>query len=244
MPLANMKTIGILGGMSWESTATYYRLLNEGVREACGKLHSAPIVLRSVDFQPLQQYQHEGRWQEISTTLSRAAQQIEAAEAECLLLATNTMHKVADDLSAAVNIPLLHIADAVGEECHAGALDKIGLLATAFTMEDNFYQKHLQEQYGITVAVPPAAQRQRLHEIIYQELCQGEKKATSKQYLLQCIDDLAAAGAQAVLLGCTEIGLLIEQQDSPLLLLDSTVLHVEQALRWSLGGDAHRVRMN
>lgn len=225
-----MKTIGIIGGMSWESTATYYQKLNQGIKQSKGGLHSAKIILNSVDFAQIEALQRSGDWQANGDILSQAAQSIERAGADFILIATNTMHKVAQQIEQSVAIPLLHIADATGEELRQQGITRVGLLGTAFTMEQDFYKQRLTDKFGIEVVVPNGVQRQLVHSIIYDELCQGEIHRRSKDDFLTIIDDLFAAGAQGVILGCTEIGLLVEQQDTQVPLYDTVELHVNAAV--------------
>ncbi|MEP4548486.1 MAG: aspartate/glutamate racemase family protein [Saccharospirillum sp.] len=229
-----MKTIGLLGGMSWESTQTYYRLLNENVKTALGGLHSAKVVLYSVDFAEIEALQHQGNWDETARILSAAAQSVESAGAEVLLIGTNTMHKVAPQIEAAIGIPLLHIADATAQVLLNAGIDRIGLLGTRFTMEQAFYRERLEAK-GIEVLTPNAKQRERIHQVIYEELCQGVISEPSRAEYLAVVDDLAASGAQGVILGCTEIGLLIQQAHTPVPLYDTTRIHAEQAVEHALG---------
>ncbi|WP_394168968.1 aspartate/glutamate racemase family protein [Saccharospirillum alexandrii] len=229
-----MKTIGLLGGMSWESTQTYYRLLNENVKTALGGLHSAKVVLYSVDFAEIEALQHQGNWDETARILSAAAQAVESAGAEVLLIGTNTMHKVAPQIEAAISIPLLHIADATAQVLLDAGIDRIGLLGTRFTMEQAFYRERLEAK-GIEVLTPKATQRDRIHQIIYEELCQGVISERSRAEYLAVVDDLAAHGAQGVILGCTEIGLLIQQAHTPVPLYDTTRIHAGQAVAYALG---------
>ena len=229
-----MKTIGLLGGMSWESTLFYYRNINEGVREALGGLHSAKIAMVSVDFEPIEKLQHAGDWAGTADILADAARKVEAAGADVLLICTNTMHKVADEVAAAVDIPLLHIADATAEVLVADGIQTVGLLGTGFTMEQDFYKGRLRDQYGLDVLIPGEADRKIVHEVIYQELCLGEVKAESKVEYLRIIDELAAQGAEAVILGCTEIGMLVGQEDTNIRLLDTTAIHAEGAVEFAL----------
>lgn len=229
-----MKTIGLLGGMSWESTQTYYRLLNENVKTALGGLHSAKVVLYSVDFAEIEALQHQGNWDETARILSAAAQAVESAGAEVLLIGTNTMHKVAPQIEAAISIPLLHIADATAQVLLDAGIDCIGLLGTRFTMEQAFYRERLEAK-GIEVLTPKATQRDRIHQIIYEELCQGVISERSRAEYLAVVDDLAAHGAQGVILGCTEIGLLIQQAHTPVPLFDTTRIHAKQAVAYALG---------
>lgn len=229
-----MKTIGLLGGMSWESTLEYYKAINLGVKQFLGGLHSAKIILNSVDFAPLEQYQHAGDWDKIAELLTKSALSVQAAGADCLLICTNTMHKVAPQIDAALNIPLLHIGDATAQVMIADAIESVGLLGTAFTMEQDFYKGRLKDKYGINVLTPNPQDRQVVHDIIYQQLCVGQILEESKQAYLHIINKLAEQGAQAVILGCTEIGLLIKQSDTPIPLLDTTKIHAKQAVEYAL----------
>ncbi len=229
-----MKTIGLLGGMSWESTQGYYRMLNEGVKAALGGLHSAQLILYSVDFGPLEKLQHEGNWADIATLLTEAALSVERAGADLLLICTNTMHKVAPQIETALNIPLLHIADATGEEVLAAGHRRVGLLGTAFTMEQDFYKGRLQDRFGIEVLVPEPADRQLVHRVIYDELCQGTVNDVARQEYLRIVAQLAEAGAEAVILGCTEIGMLISQQHTDVPLVDTTAVHAARAVSLAL----------
>ncbi len=233
-----MKTIGLLGGMSWESTLTYYRAINQGIGKRLGGLHSAEIVLYSVDFAPIEKLQHDGDWEAAGEILSRAAARIEAGGAELLLICTNTMHKVADQVTAAVQIPLLHIADATGEVLIEAGLTSVGLLGTAFTMEEAFYKGRLTERFGLEVLVPDKPDRRRVHDVIFRELCLGTINSESKQAFVDIIARLARRGAQGVILGCTEIGLLINPADTPVPLFDTTLIHAEKALALALAGSA------
>jgi len=229
-----MKTIGLLGGMSWESSVGYYKLINEGVRESLGGLHSAKIAMYSVDFDPIEKLQHAGDWNGTATILTEAAKRVESAGADCLLICTNTMHKVAAQVEENINIPLLHIADATAEVLVKKDVKKVGLLGTAFTMEQDFYKGRLSEHYGLTVLTPNADDREIIHDVIYQELCLGKTLPTSKQEYLRIIDLLAKQGAEAVILGCTEIGMLIEQSDTDIELLDTTYIHAQKAVEFAV----------
>ncbi|WP_163541761.1 aspartate/glutamate racemase family protein [Occultella kanbiaonis] len=229
------RVIGMLGGMSWESSAEYYRLANELVRERLGGLHSARIVMASVDFAEIEELQVAGRWSEAGDLLARAAVGLQAAGAELLLICTNTMHKVADRIEAAIDIPLLHLADTTAAAVAREDLHTVGLLGTAFTMEQDFYRDRLAA-HGLTVLVPAADDRAEVHRIIYDELCLGDVRASSRATYRGVIDRLAAAGAQGVILGCTEIELLIHAEDSPIPVFPTTRLHVEAAVTASLGG--------
>jgi len=232
-----MKTIGLIGGMSWESTSLYYSAINQGVRESLGGLHSAKICLYSVDFHQIEQLQHQGKWQETADILAKAAQAVEAGGADIFLICTNTMHKVAAEIQAAVNIPLLHIADATAKKLLDDGVTKVGLLGTAFTMEQEFYKGRLTKEFGIEVLVPNAEQQIMAHEVIYQELCLGEIKLDSKQKYLEVIQSLYNQGAQAVILGCTEITLLVQQKDTQVPLYDTTAIHAQSAVAVALGNN-------
>ncbi|MBA2780407.1 aspartate/glutamate racemase family protein [Billgrantia kenyensis] len=231
-----MKTIGLLGGMSWESTVSYYRALNEGVKAALGGFHSAKLCLYSVDFAEIERLQHAGDWDATAEILSRAARSVEAAGADFLLIGTNTMHKVAPEIEASISIPLLHIADATAQRLAANGIRRVGLLGTRFTMEQDFYKGRIAEGSGIEVLVPDAAQRDLVHEVIYHELCLGQVKETSRQRYLEVIESLREQGAEAVILGCTEIALLVRQSDTAVPLYDTTAIHAEEAVKWALGG--------
>lgn len=228
-----MKTIGLLGGMSWESTLSYYRALNEGVKQRLGGLHSAKVVLYSVDFAEIEALQHQDRWSDTAEILADAAKSVEAAGADFLLLCTNTMHKVAPQLEAQLTIPLLHIADATARVLLQDDIRQVGLLGTRFTMEQDFYRERLQ-QAGITVLVPEQEQRSVVHRIIYDELCRGIISDRSREQYLEIIGSLAVQGAQAVILGCTEIGLLLQQSDTNMPLYDTTAIHATQAINYAL----------
>ncbi|AZR43356.1 aspartate/glutamate racemase family protein [Marinobacter salarius] len=230
-----MKTIGLLGGMSWESTQTYYRLINEGVKSRLGGLHSAKLVLYSVDFAEIEALQHQGDWPATARILSGAALSLENAGADFLMIGTNTMHKVAPEIEEAINIPLLHIADATANVLAQDNIQRVGLLGTKFTMEQAFYRERL-EAAGIEVVTPDEPQRAEVHRVIYEELCRGEIQAASRKAYLDVINSLAEQGAQAVILGCTEIGLLIKQTDTAVPLYDTTAIHAAQAVNQALTG--------
>jgi aspartate racemase len=230
-----MKTIGLIGGMSWESTSLYYSAINKGVKSALGGLHSAKICLYSVDFHEIEELQHQGKWAETADILTKAAQAVEAGGADVFLICTNTMHKVAAEVQAAVNIPMIHIADATAKDLLAGGLTKVGLIGTAFTMQQDFYKGRLTQEFGIEVVVPNAEQQIMVHEVIYQELCLGEINLDSKQKYLEVIQDLYNQGAQAVILGCTEITLLVQQKDTQVPLYDTTAIHAQSAVAVALG---------
>ncbi|MEE4600266.1 MAG: aspartate/glutamate racemase family protein [Desulfobacteraceae bacterium] len=229
-----MKVIGLLGGMSWESTVGYYRAINEGVKNSLGGLHSAKIALYSVDFDSIEKLQHEGDWEETARILSEAAQSVESAGADFLLICTNTMHKVAPQIEKSINIPLLHIADATAEVIVQEGIKTVGLLGTAFTMEQDFYKGRLSENYGLNVLVPESEDRKVVHRIIYQELCLGKIESNSKAEYLRIIDFLSNQGAEAVILGCTEIGMLVNQEDTEIRLLNTTEIHAEKAVERAL----------
>jgi len=225
-----MKTVGLLGGMSWESTVGYYRSINEGVKNELGELHSAKIAMVSVDFDPIAKLQHTGDWEETGRLLAEAAQSIQSAGADFLLICTNTMHKVAPKIEQAIDIPILHIADATAEVLKQGGIETVGLLGTAFTMEQDFYRGRLQNKHSINVLVPNEGDRQIVHNIIYNELCLGNQNAASRAEYLRIIDELSAQGAEAVILGCTEIGMLVRQSDTNVRLLDTTAIHAAKAV--------------
>ncbi len=228
-----MKTIGLLGGMSWESTQTYYRLLNEGVKTRLGGLHSAKIVLYSVDFADIEALQHKGEWGATARILSDAALSLEKAGADFLVIGTNTMHKVAPEIEQVLRIPLLHIADATAKVLARDGISRVGLLGTGFTMERAFYRERL-ENAGIDVVIPDEPQRHLIHRVIYEELCLGQIVADSRRAYLEVVDSLAERGAEAVILGCTEIGLLIRQVDTRVPLYDTTGIHAAQAVELAL----------
>ncbi|WP_415891788.1 aspartate/glutamate racemase family protein [Neptuniibacter sp. PT8_73] len=229
-----MKTIGLLGGMSWESTQGYYRSINEGVKSRLGGLHSAQIAMYSVDFDPIEKLQHQGDWAGTAAILSQAAKNIQAAGADFLLICTNTMHKVAPQIEAAIDIPLIHIADATAEELIKQNVKTVGLLGTAFTMEQGFYKDRLTDKFGLSVVVPNEADRAVIHEVIYKELCLGQINPNSKSEYLRTIKALAEQGAEAVILGCTEIGMLVKQSDTDIRLIDTTAIHAQAAVELAL----------
>lgn len=229
-----MKTIGLLGGMSWESTMDYYRLINQGINKALEGLHSAKIVLYSVDFDPIEKLQHAGDWEGTAGILTNAALSVQAAGADFLVVCTNTMHKVAPEIEKAISIPLLHIADATAEELLQQGIRTAGLLGTAFTMEQDFYTGRLREKYGINVLIPDRQDRQTVHKIIYQELCLGKIHPDSRSEFLRIIQKLSGQGAQGVILGCTEIGMLAQQKDTHVRLFDTTLIHAEKAVEYAL----------
>ena len=229
-----MRTIGLIGGMSWESSAEYYRLINQRVRDQLGPLRSAQVLMYSVDFGPVEQAQHAGRWDDAALILEDAARRLQAGGADCVVLCTNTMHLVAPRIEAAVSIPFLHIADAAGAAAVEAGTLTVGLLGTAFTMEQDFLKQRLIAQ-GLTVLVPDDAERKEVHRIIYDELCVGVISEQSREIYQGVIQSLTARGAQAIILGCTEIGLLIKPEHSALPLLDTTELHAQSAVAFALG---------
>lgn len=225
-----MKTIGIIGGMSWESTAEYYKQLNEGVKQHKGGLHSAKIILNSVDFAQVEQWQRSGEWGKCASLLCDAAQSIEKAGADFLMIGTNTMHKVAEQVEESVSIPLIHIADATGAELVKQGITKVGLMGTAFTMEQEFYKQRLTDKFGIEVIVPNGVQRKLVHDVIYNELCMGVISRRSKDDFHTIIRELTMNGAEGVILGCTEIGLLVSQDETETPLFDTVALHTQAAV--------------
>lgn len=229
-----MKTIGLLGGMSWESTQGYYKAINEGIKSKLGGLHSAQIAMYSVDFQPIETLQHEGDWEGTAEILVAASQRIEAAGADCLLICTNTMHKVAPAIEEATTIPLIHIADATARVLVDKGIQKVGLLGTGFTMEQDFYKGRLSDKFGLEVVIPEQSDRDIVHRVIYEELCLGQIKQDSNAEYVRIIADLAAQGAEAVILGCTEIGLLVKQSDTDVPLVDTTMIHAQAAVEFAL----------
>jgi aspartate racemase len=232
-----VKTIGMLGGMSWESTATYYQLVNTGIKNALGGLHSAKIAMTSVDFAEIEKLQTAGNWQACAEILSTAAVGIQASGADFLVICTNTMHKVAPQIEQAISIPLLHIADATGVQLAAENHTKVGLLGTAFTMEQSFYKDRIQDNFGIEVITPNAADRALVHEIIYKELCLGIISDKSRADYLAVLDRLMASGAEGVILGCTEIPLLLKREHTTAPLYDTTAIHAEAAVNRALAKD-------
>ena len=228
-----MKTIGLLGGMSWESTELYYRWINEETRNRRGGLHSAPIAMVSVDFEEIEKLQHAGDWEQAGEVLADRARRIESAGADFLLICTNTMHKVAEQVEEAISIPLLHLADATAARIKQAGMGTIGLLGTAFTMEQDFYRGRLEGQ-GIKVLVPSQADRDIVHRIIYEELCLGQVRDESRREYLRIIDLLAGQGAQGVIEGCTEIVMLVQQPHTSVPLFDTTAIHAQEAVKLAL----------
>ncbi len=229
-----MKTIGMLGGMSWESTLSYYKALNIGVKKSLGGLHSAKICMVSVDFDEIEKLQHQGDWSATARILSDAAVAVETGGADFLLICTNTMHKVADEIGARLTIPILHIADATAEKLKEDKIDRVGLLGTQFTMEQDFFKARLSDKYNIEVVTPNEEQRKIVHHVIYSELCQGEIVDSSREAYLEIIGELRNKGVQAVILGCTEIALLVQQSHTPVPLYDTTEIHAAAAVKRAL----------
>lgn len=229
-----MKTIGLIGGMSWESSAQYYRLINEEAKRRLGGHHNAPSVMVTLDFAEVEHLQHLGEWEGLAELMVRAGRQVEAGGSDFIVLCTNTMHKLAGSIEAAVGIPLLHIADAVGAAVREAGQRRVALLGTRFTMEERFYADRIRERFGIEVLTPPAESRQVVHDVIYRELCHGAVRCESRDQYRKIIAEIASRGAEGVILGCTEIGLLITDADSPLPVFDSTVLHANRAVEFAL----------
>lgn len=233
-----MRTIGLLGGMSWESTVPYYRIINETVKEALGGLHSAKIVLVSVDFEPIEQMQHANKWEETAKILATQARSVERGGAQCLVLCTNTMHKVASEIQEAIDIPLLHITTATGQAVTSAGIAKIGLLGTKFTMEEPFYRQQLEKDHALEVMIPGEPDRNTVHRIIYDELCLGIIRESSREAFNQVLASLVASGAEGVILGCTEISMLVRPEDSAVPLFDTAELHATYAAHWALQEDS------
>ncbi len=230
-----MNTIGLIGGMSWESTGEYYRLLNKSIHERLGGFHSAKCVLVSVDFAEIELLQSENRWEEAAQAMVAAARQLEKAGADVIVLCTNTMHKCAPEIQNAISIPFLHIADATALEVKKQHLTNVGLLGTRFTMEQSFIKDRLADAFGLTVLVPNPGEREQIHRIIYDELVHGVILEESRQVYVQIIDNLITRGAQGIILGCTEIGLLIRQADTSVPVFDTTLIHTRAAVEFALG---------
>lgn len=229
------RTIGLIGGMSWESTALYYRLINQGIRQALGAHHSAHVLLESLNFEPIKRHQHQGDWAAAAKPLVAAAKNLATAGAECLLICTNTMHKIAPAVDNAVDIPLLHLADSTAERIKAADHTTVGFLGTRFSMEDDFYVGRLKEQHNLSVLIPPTADRDLVHQVIYEELCMGKINAASRIEFLRIMTALHSRGAEAIIEGCTEITLLVEQHHTPIPLFDTTTIHAEAAVDFALG---------
>jgi len=230
----NMKIIGLIGGMSWESSLEYYRIINETIKEKLGELHSASCILYSFDFAKIEQLQHKGKWRELTELMIEAAQKLERTGAEFIVICTNTMHKMADDIQNNVNIPMLHIADSTAEKILEKELKKVGLLGTKFTMEQDFYKKRLKEKHNIEVVIPADDEREIIHDVIYNELCLGIIKQSSKERFKKIIKNLITNGVEGVILGCTEISLLIKDKDVEILLFDTATIHAKAAVEFAL----------
>lgn len=229
-----MKTIGLLGGMSWESSLVYYKIVNEKVKEILGGHHSCECIMYSVDFDPIMKLQHDGKWDELTNLMIKAAKKVEKGGAEMLTICTNTMHKMYDDVQNNISIPVLHIADATAEAIKEKNISTIALLGTRFTMEQDFYKGRLEEKYGIKVLIPEGKNLEAVHNIIYKELVLGELKNESRQTYQRIIEDLANKGAQGVILGCTEIPLLIKQKDVSIPVFDTTTIHAEKTVEFAI----------
>jgi len=229
-----MKKIGLIGGMSWESSLEYYRIINETVKQKLGGFHSAECIMYSVDFDEIEKLQHQGKWEDLTKIMIDCAQRLEKAGANLVIICTNTMHKMAEDVESNITIPLLHIADATAERIKEKDFKKVGLLGTKFTMNEDFYKGRLIEKHGIEVIIPNSEEMQIVHDIIYNELCLGEIKETSKEQYKKIIKNLAKKGAEGVILGCTEIPLLIKQEDVEVPLFDTTKIHAEFAVDYAI----------
>ena len=230
-----MKTIGLIGGLSWESSIEYYRIINQESQKRLGGLHSAKCLMYSFDFADIETLQMAGDWQAAARRMIQAARQLQRGGADCIVICSNTMHKMADDIQAAVDLPLIHIADATAKVIAAAGFQHIALLGTRFTMEQDFYKGRMRDRFGLNILIPDDDGRAAVHRIIYDELVRGEIKASSRRRYQAVIENLRAAGAQAVILGCTEISLLIGPEDSPIPSFDTTWLHACAAVEWALG---------
>jgi len=230
-----MKIIGMIGGMSWESTLEYYRVMNEEIKSRLGGFHSAQCILYSVDFAEIEMLQHESKWKEATELMVKAAQRVERGGAEFIIICTNTMHLMADAVQSSIGIPLLHIVDATAKEIKQKQFNRVGLLGTRFTMEHHFYRNRLYEKYGIDAIIPPEEHRKIIHDILYNELCLGEIKNRSKEKFREIIVDLVNRGAQGIILGCTEIPLIVDQKDYSIQLFDTTLIHSKAAVNFALG---------
>jgi len=229
-----MKTIGLIGGMSWQSSMEYYRIINEAVRDRLGDHHSAKIIMYSLDFAEIEPLQHQGRWEEATKLMIAAVRQVENGGADFLIICTNTMHKMADDIQKHITIPLLHIADATAQRIKAQRLRKIGLLGTRFTMEEDFYKSRLIKKHGLDVIIPNEQEREIVHRVIYEELCLGEIKPSSRAQYIRIMDNLVGNGAEGIILGCTEIGLLVGEKEGQVPLFDTTKIHALAAVEYAL----------
>ena len=230
-----MKTIGLIGGMSWESSLEYYRIINETVKEKLRGFHSAKIAMYSVDFEEVEKLQRQGNWDEATRLMIDAAQRIEKAGAEFVVICTNTMHKMAEEVQKSIDIPLLHIVDVTAEKIKGQGIRKVGLLGTRFTMEEDFYKGRLLKKHEIEVIIPEEEERVRIHNILYDELCLGEIKKLSRDKFKEIIENLVARGAEGVILGCTEIPLLVNQEDYEIPLFDTTAIHAITAVEYAVG---------
>lgn len=229
-----MKTIGLIGGMSWESSIGYYRIINERVRARLGGFHSAKSLMYSVDFDEIEKLQRQGKWEELTALMVAAAKKLERGGADFILICTNTMHKMAEAVQKNIAVPLLHIADAAAEKVKAEGFCKVGLLGTLFTMEESFYKGRLNDKYGLQVLIPDKAERERVHQVIFEELCMGKIRQSSKEDYIRIINRLAEKGAEGIILGCTEIGLLVGKNDARVPLFDTTLIHAEAAVEYAL----------
>ena len=229
-----MKTIGLIGGMSWESTAEYYRIINEAVRDRLGGHHSAQCVLYSVDFEQIREFHRTGDWQGAAGALGSAAEKLQSAGADFILICTNTMHKVADEVQRRVSVPLIHIAESTAQAVHAAGMQTIGLLGTRYTMEDDFYRGRLEREHRLQVLIPEESERGAVHDVIFDELCLGAVRPESRGRFCQIIGALAARGAEGVILGCTEISILVKPGDTPVRLFDTTEIHARHAVSLAL----------
>jgi len=229
-----MKTIGLIGGMSWQSTVPYYRLINEIISQKLGGLHSAKLILWNMDFEAIASLQRQDRWQEAGEVMADAALRLQQAGAESIVICTNTMHKLVPAMQPHLQIPILHIADATAQVIRQAGLRKVGLLGTRFTMEDSFYVSHLREHYGLEVITPDSAARQLVHNVIFNELCVGEEKATSRAQYREIMAALVQQGAEGIIFGCTEIAMLVDQTDASVPVFDTTTLHASYAAEWAL----------
>ncbi len=229
-----MKTVGLIGGMSWESSIEYYRIINETVRDRLGGLHSAKSIMYSVDFAEIEALQHQGRWDEATEMMIAAAQNVENGGADFVIICTNTMHKMADEVQKHIRVPLLHIADATAEQIKARGLTKVGLLGTRFTIEEDFYKGRLVEKHGLEVLIPTEEEREIVHRVIFDELCMGEIKQSSREQYVSIMDHLVRRGAEGIILGCTEISLLVGDEDSQVALFDTTRIHALAAVEYAL----------
>jgi len=230
-----MKTIGMIGGMSWESTLDYYRYLNEGVKSRLGGSHSARCLMYSVDFEEIERYQHAGQWDLATAVMVDAARRLESGGADFVMICTNTMHKMAHEVQNAIKIPILHIVDAASGAIKAAGFQKVGLLGTRFTMEGDFYRGRLKTLHGLDVIIPNKEEREIIHRVIYDELCLGKVENQSRKQYQQIIANLSSQGAEGIILGCTEIGMLIKPEDSPIPLFDTTFIHSQLAVDYALG---------